>query len=48
MCLAYSALELPPLVRIPSPDPYDTCQILYAGAAGVLAPYIEQPVVSDA
>jgi len=43
MCLAYTALGLPPLVRIPSPDPYEACQVLDAGAAGVLAPYIEHP-----
>jgi 4-hydroxy-2-oxoheptanedioate aldolase len=43
MCLAYGALGLPPLVRIPSPDPYEACQVLDAGAAGVLAPYIEHP-----
>jgi len=43
MCLAYRALGLPPLVRIPSPDPYEACQVLDAGAAGVLAPYIERP-----
>jgi 2-keto-3-deoxy-L-rhamnonate aldolase RhmA len=43
MCLAYRALGLPPLVRIPSPDPYEACQVLDAGAAGVLAPYIEHP-----
>jgi 2-keto-3-deoxy-L-rhamnonate aldolase RhmA len=43
MCLAYTALGLPPLVRIPSPDPYQACQVLDAGAAGVLAPYIEDP-----
>ncbi len=43
MCLAYGALGLPPLVRIPSPHPYEACQVLDAGAAGVLAPYIEQP-----
>jgi 2-keto-3-deoxy-L-rhamnonate aldolase RhmA len=43
MCLAYNALGLPPLVRIPSPDPCKACQILDAGAAGVLAPYIEHP-----
>jgi len=43
MCLAYSALGLPPLVRTPSPDPYEACQVLDAGAAGVLAPYIEHP-----
>lgn len=43
MCLAYRALGLPPLVRILSPDPYEACQVLDAGAAGVLAPYIEHP-----
>jgi 4-hydroxy-2-oxoheptanedioate aldolase len=41
MCLAYSCLGLPPLVRIPSPDPYEACKVLDGGAAGVLAPYIE-------
>jgi len=43
MCLAYTALGLPPLVRIPSPDPDEACQVLDAGAAGVLGPYIEHP-----
>ncbi len=43
MCLAYTALGLPPLVRIPSPDPYEACQVLDGGAAGVLAPYVEDP-----
>jgi len=43
MCLAYTALGLPALVRIPSPDPYEACQVLDAGAAGVLAPYLEHP-----
>jgi 4-hydroxy-2-oxoheptanedioate aldolase len=43
MCLAYKALGLPPLVRTPSPDPYEACQVLDGGAAGVLAPYIEHP-----
>lgn len=43
MCVAYRALGLPPLVRIPSPDPYEACQVLDGGAAGVLAPYIEHP-----
>jgi len=43
MCLAYRVLGLPPLVRIPSPDPYEACQVLDGGAAGVLAPYIEHP-----
>ncbi len=43
MCLAYGALGLPPLVRPPSPDPYEACKVLDGGAAGVLAPYIEHP-----
>lgn len=43
MCVAYQALGLPPLVRIPSPDPYEACKVLDGGAAGVLAPYIEHP-----
>ncbi|MCU0913725.1 MAG: aldolase/citrate lyase family protein [Planctomycetes bacterium] len=43
MCLAYGSLGLPPLVRIPSPDPWEACKVLDGGAAGVLAPYIESP-----
>ena len=43
MCLAYTSLGLPPLVRIPSPDPFEACQVLDGGAAGVLAPYLEHP-----
>jgi len=41
MCQTYSALGLPPLVRIPSPDPYQACMVLDGGAAGVIAPYVE-------
>lgn len=41
MCQTYAALGLPPLVRIPSPDPYAATMVLDAGAAGVVAPYIE-------
>ncbi len=41
MCQAYAALGLPPLVRIPSPDPYAATQVLDGGAAGVIAPYVE-------
>ena len=43
MCRTYSALGLPPFVRIPSPDPYQACQVLDGGAAGLIAPYIESP-----
>lgn len=41
MCQAYSALGLPPLVRIPAPDPFAATMALDGGAAGVIAPYIE-------
>ncbi|MDA7620687.1 aldolase/citrate lyase family protein [Verrucomicrobia bacterium] len=43
MCRTYSALGMPPLVRIPSPDPYQACQVLDGGAVGLIAPYIESP-----
>ena len=41
MCQAYAALGLPPIVRIPSPDPFAATMALDGGAAGVIAPYIE-------
>jgi 2-keto-3-deoxy-L-rhamnonate aldolase RhmA len=41
MCVAYGAMGLPPVVRIPSPDPYEACKVLDGGAQGVIAPYIE-------
>jgi len=41
MCQTYRALGLPPIVRIPSPDPYQACMVLDGGAAGVVAPYVE-------
>jgi 2-keto-3-deoxy-L-rhamnonate aldolase RhmA len=41
MCQTYAALGLPPLVRIPSPDPYVATTVLDGGAAGVIAPYVE-------
>jgi len=41
MCQTYMALGLPPLVRIPSPDPFAATMVLDGGAAGVIAPYIE-------
>ncbi len=43
MCRTYSALKLAPIVRIPSPDPYEACQVLDGGAVGLIAPYIEHP-----
>jgi 4-hydroxy-2-oxoheptanedioate aldolase len=41
MCRTYAALGLAPIVRIPSPDPYEACVALDNGAEGVLAPYVE-------
>lgn len=41
MCQAYAALGLPPIVRIPAPDPTAATMVLDGGAAGVVAPYVE-------
>jgi 4-hydroxy-2-oxoheptanedioate aldolase len=41
MCQTYTALGLPALVRIPSPDPFAATMALDAGAAGIVAPYVE-------
>ena len=41
MCNIYAALGFPPIVRIPSPDPYQACTILDGGASAILAPYVE-------
>jgi len=43
MCQAYAAIGLPPLVRIPSPDPFEAVKTLDGGAVGIIAPYIETP-----
>ena len=43
ICQTLSALDLPPVVRIPSPDPFEACKALDGGAAGIIAPYIETP-----
>lgn len=41
MCQVYASMGIAPLVRIASPDPFKACQIMDAGAEGVIAPYIE-------
>lgn len=41
LCQVYNALQIAPVVRIPSPDPYTACMAKDAGAVAVLAPYIE-------
>ena len=43
MCNIYQNLGLAPVVRIPSPDPYEACMALDGGAAGIIAPYVETP-----
>jgi len=41
MCHGYAGKGLAPIVRIPSPDPYQACMALDGGAAGIVAPYVE-------
>ena len=41
MCHGYMGKGLVPVVRIPSPDPYQACMALDGGAKGLVAPYIE-------
>ncbi len=41
MCRAYTALGLPPLVRIPDRNPNQATIALDDGAAGIVAPYVE-------
>ena len=43
MCRTYTAMGIPALVRITSPNPYEATVALDDGAAGVVAPYIESP-----
>src|SRR4030095_15554851 len=39
----YRALALAPIVRIPTPAPYQATVALDNGASGVIAPYVETP-----
>jgi 2-keto-3-deoxy-L-rhamnonate aldolase RhmA len=41
LCQQFRALDITPIVRIPSPDPFLACQAIDAGALGVVAPYLE-------
>jgi 4-hydroxy-2-oxoheptanedioate aldolase len=41
MCQMYQQLDLAPLVRIPEPNPNLATMVLDGGAAGVIAPYVE-------
>lgn len=41
ICQTFNALNIPPVVRIPSPDPYEACKVLDGGAGGIIVPYLE-------
>ena len=41
ICQTYTALGIPPVVRIPCNDPFEACKVLDAGAGGVIGPYVE-------
>lgn len=41
MCQVFSASDIAPIVRVSSPNPYEACQALDSGAAGIVFPYVE-------
>ncbi len=41
MCRLYAAEGVPPVVRIPSPDPFEASKVLDGGACGFISPYLE-------
>ena len=41
MCQLFTANDIVPVVRIPSPSPYEASIVLDGGAKGVIAPYVE-------
>lgn len=43
MCLAFSGVGIPPVVRIPHPDAAEAAKVLDGGAGGVIGPYVETP-----
>ena len=43
MCRTYAALGMPPLVRMPSPDPHAATVAVDGTATGLAAPHIEPP-----
>ena len=48
MCRTYSALGLPPLVRLTDQDPNQATVALDDGAAGIIAPYVEKAEAAQA
>lgn len=43
ICQSYTALGIPPVVRIPCNDSFEACKALDAGAGGIIGPYVESP-----
>ncbi len=41
LCQAFAARNIAPIVRILDPDPFKSCQVIDAGAKGVIMPYLE-------
>jgi 4-hydroxy-2-oxoheptanedioate aldolase len=41
MCRTYTALGIPPVVRIPCNDLYEASKVLDGGASGIIGPYLE-------
>jgi 4-hydroxy-2-oxoheptanedioate aldolase len=41
MCRTYSAMGIPPVVRIPKNDLYEASKVLDGGAFGIIGPYVE-------
>ena len=41
MCQAYRAMNVAPLVRVTSPDPFQATNLLDGGAVGIVVPYVE-------
>ncbi|GAA5220185.1 HpcH/HpaI aldolase family protein [Membranihabitans marinus] len=41
MCHLYDSVGIAPIVRIPSPDPYEASMMIDGNATGIIAPYIE-------
>jgi 4-hydroxy-2-oxoheptanedioate aldolase len=48
MCQTYARMGLAPIVRIPSPDPFEATKMLDGGAAGIIAPYVETAAQAQA
>ncbi len=41
MCMMYASMNIAPIVRIPSADPYRATSVIDGGAQGILVPYME-------